>query len=160
MARSSLRHLWIRAIVVGAAMILLDLPLRTAAAPNGVVSYELAWTGARAAAIVGSWTGVAAAAAWGSLLLDYLFMWSYGALLAALSRRAVAGAAGTALAGASWAAAGFDAGENVALIQMWAAGPSDRAAAAAGAFASVKFVLLTIVVVVVAAAALRRRLAR
>lgn len=156
----SLRPLWIRAAVVGAAMVLLDLPLRTAAAPNGVVSYELAWTGERAAAMIASWTGVAAAAAWGSLLLDYLFMWSYGALLAALSRRVVAGGAGAALAGASWAAAAFDAGENLALIRMWGWGASDRAAVTAGLFASVKFVLLAVVVVAVVGAAIRRRLAR
>lgn len=160
MSTASLRPLWIRAGVVGALMILLDVPLRTEAAPNGVVSYELVWTAARAAEVIASWTGPAAAAAWGSLLLDYVFMWSYGALLAGLARRSVAGAAGTALAGAAWAAAAFDAGENVALIHMYGWSPSDRAALTAGLFASVKFALLAIVVLGMAGAALRRRLGR
>lgn len=160
MQPASLRPLWTRAVIVAGGMILLDLPLRTAAAPNGIVSYELAWTGGRAAAMIASWTGVAAAAAWGSLLLDYLFMWSYGALLAALSHRAVPGAIGTSLAGASWAAASFDAGENLALIRMYGWGASDRAAVVAGSFASVKFVLLAVVIVVVTGAAVRRRIAR
>jgi len=155
-----LRPLWTRAAIVGAAMILFDLPLRTAAAPNGVVSYELAWTGEHAAAMIASWTGIAAAAAWGSLLVDYLFMWSYAALFAALSHRAFAGAAGTALAGASWAAGAFDAGENLALIQMYGWEASDRAAMTAGVFASIKFALLAVVVIAVVGAAVRRRVGR
>jgi hypothetical protein len=160
MSAPSLRRLWIRAAVVAGAMILLDLPLRTAASPNGVVSFELAWTRGHAAAIIASWTGLAAASAWGSLLLDYLFMWSYASLFAALAHRAFAGGAGTALAGASWAAAGCDALENVALIRMYGWGATSGAAVAAGTFASVKFVLLGVVVLALAGAAVRRRLTR
>jgi hypothetical protein len=159
MPPTSLRPLWIRAAVVGAVMILLDLPLRTAAAPHGIVSFELAWTAENAAAMIASWTGAARLAGWGSLLVDYLFMWSYAALLAALARQAFPTASGRALAGAAWAAAAFDAVENAALIRMFGWGATDTAALTAGAFASVKFALLAVVVVAVVGAAVRRRLA-
>lgn len=156
-----LRPLWIRAAIVGAAMVLLDLPLRTAAAPHGVVSYEFAWSASRANEMIASWTGIAAAAAWGSLLVDYAFMWSYATLLAELARGAFAGALGTTLAAASWAAAAFDAGENFALIRMYGWGPTDLAALTAGFFASVKFALLVVVLLgLVASLATRRRGAR
>jgi hypothetical protein len=159
MPSTSMRPLWTRAIVIGVAMVLLDLPLRTAAAPNGILSYELAWTGARAEAMIASWTGGARVSAWGSLLLDYGFMVAYASLLAALARRAFTSGAGRLLAGAAWAGAAFDAGENLALIRMVGWGATDQAARIAAVFASVKFALLGVVVVAVAGLALRRRLA-
>lgn len=160
MTPASMRPLWTRAVAIGVAMVLLDLPLRTAAAPNGILSYELAWTGERAAAMIASWTGGARLAAWGSLLLDYGFMVAYGALLAALAHRTFAGTAGQLLAGAAWGAAAFDAGENLALIRMYGWGAGDAAARTAGVFASIKFALLGVVILAVVGAALRRRLMR
>ena len=160
MQPTSLRPLWIRAGVVGAAMVLLDLPLRTAAAPQGIVSFELAWTAERAAAMIDSWTGAARLAGWGSLLLDYLFMWSYAALLAALARRTFPTPTGRTLAGAAWAAAAFDAVENAALIRMFGWGATEAAAFTAGAFASVKFGLLAVVIVALLGAVIRRRVAK
>jgi len=160
MPASPLRPLWVRAAAAGAVMALLDVPLRTAAAPNGIVSYELAWTGARAAEMAASWQDLAASAAWASLLFDYVFMWSYGALLAGLSRRVIGGRAGGGFAIAAWTAAACDGVENAALIRMYASQPSDAAAFTAGAFASVKFALLIGVLLAVVVAALRRRAAR
>ena len=141
-------------------MAILDAPLRTSAAPNGIVSFELAWTGTRAAEMMASWSGIAATAAWASLLLDYFFMWSYGALLAALARRVIGSRAGEGFATAAWAAAACDAVENAALIWMYGTQASDEAALIAGAFASIKFVLLTGVILAVVIAAIGRRRAR
>ncbi|NOZ71922.1 MAG: hypothetical protein GXP38_08410 [Chloroflexi bacterium] len=55
----------------------IDLPLRTAAAPQGIVSFELAGDVATAQAIVQSWDASARMSAGFSLGFDYLYMLAY-----------------------------------------------------------------------------------
>ncbi|WP_374595025.1 hypothetical protein [Aquabacterium sp.] len=110
--------------VVFAALGLIDQGLRTAAAPQGIVSFELCAYGSRCGAILHAWSPHARDLALLSLGIDYLFMLLYPgaiclALLLARARtpgraRAVTGM----LAGLIWLAALADATENFSLIQM------------------------------------------
>jgi len=143
-----LRPLVIRAVVIGVTMALLDVPLRTAAAPLGVVHYEFAWTAETATRMIDSWADVRPFA-WGSLLVDYASMWAYASLLAGLARHALAPDAARIAGGAAWAAAGLDAVENAGLIAMFARGATSGWALTAGVAASIKFVLLVAVIVAI-----------
>jgi hypothetical protein len=120
----------------------LDAPLRTPAAPNGIVSFELAGTPFQAQAIIDSWrvTGLLISdvagepvpgivsraisfAAFG-LGIDYLFMPVYatalamGILLAAGRHKGWFAALGAWVGWGAYAAALFDAIENYALARM------------------------------------------
>lgn len=121
-------------------MVLMNLvgaPLVTAAAPYGIISYELAGNPENSLKILASWGEVARQKAAFSLGLDYLFMVVYsttiglGCILAgrALTERGVSLAkVGLPMAWGQWAAAGFDALENLGLAlilfrwdaQLWA----------------------------------------
>lgn len=145
----------------------LDAPLRTTAAPNGIVSFELAGTPFQAQAIIDSWQELAylassvagepvpglvsrafSFAAFG-LGIDYLFMPLYatalalGILLAAGKHGGWFATFGAWLGWGAYAAALFDALENYALARMllmnqvWSPYPQVAAFSA-----SVKFVLL------------------
>ena len=114
-------------VVVMVAMWLLDQPLRTAAAPYGIVSFELAGDVSTAHAILDSWDGRARSAAGVGLGLDYLFLALYSTTLALACRRiahrfvlrgSALAAVGHALAWGQWAAAACDGAENFALIRM------------------------------------------
>jgi hypothetical protein len=121
---------------------LLDAPLRTSAAPNGIVSFELAGTEFQARAILDSWNRLSLLlssvpgipnsevlpipfvfAAFG-LGLDYLFMPLYALalslaiLLAAGRHGGVFKQAGAWLGWGAFAAAAFDALENFALFRV------------------------------------------
>ncbi len=124
--------LW--ALILLAILQVLNQPLVTTAAPNGIVSLELAATPERARDILASWTVLSPAgpassprtfallfdAAFG-LGLDYLFMPSYaaaialGVLLAAGRHRGWLAALGAWAGWGSVLAALFDAVENLAL---------------------------------------------
>ena len=120
----------------------LDIPLRTPAAPNGIVSFELAGTVAQATAITSEWkrsslllSAVAgqanpeivnipyAFAAFG-LGLDYLFMpvyaftLAFGTLLAADQHGGLPKSLGAVAGYGAFAAPIFDAVENYALFQI------------------------------------------
>jgi hypothetical protein len=134
-------------------------PLITAAAPAGIVSFELAGDAARAARILGSWAPVARERAMLSLGLDYLYLVVYPAwfslacvLLARRSRGAL-GRIGALLAWAVLAAGLFDAVENAALIRMLDAGASQAAAQLARTCAAAKFALLLVAAAYLLAAA-------
>jgi hypothetical protein len=137
--------------VVMVAMWLIDQPLRTAAAPHGIVSFELAGDVATAQLMLDSWDTRARAAAGLSLGLDYLFLVLYSTTLALACRR-IAGrfaARGSALAGigfalawGQWIAAACDGVENFALIRMLLDGARAPWPTVAWWFASVKFGLL------------------
>lgn len=145
----------------------LDAPLRTTAAPNGIVSFELARTAFQAQAIIDSWQELANTAssvegepvpglvrraytfaAFG-LGLDYLFMpiyataLAFGILLAMDKHGKWFAAVGAWLGWGAYAAALFDAVENYALARMlmmnqvWSPFPQ-----MAALNASVKFVLI------------------
>ena len=143
----------------------LDAPLHTEAAPNGIVSFELAGTARQADAILASWRQ-------GSLLLssvpggnadipnipylyasfglglDYLFMPAYalalsmGILLAAAQHRGILSKTGAWMGWAALAAAGFDAVEDYALLQMMRGELMSSWPRAAAACAIAKFGLL------------------
>lgn len=119
------------AIALGA----LGAPLTTAAAPNGIVSLELAPTRDAAARILASWDARALRAAWTVQALDLLFPLAYAVWFALscrlLARRLAPGAlarAGAWLGRWIWLAAALDYVENAGIaLQLW------RGASALGA---------------------------
>ena len=156
-------------LILFAVFRVLDAPLRTTAAPNGIVSFELAGTPFQAQAIIDSWHEMAflvssvegepvpgfvsrayAFAAFG-LGVDYLFMpvyataLAFGILLAAGKHGSWFARSGAWLGWGVYAAALFDAVENYALARMllmnqvWSPYPEVAAFSA-----SVKFVLLSL----------------
>jgi len=156
-------------LILFAVFRFLDMPLRTSAAPSGIVSFELAGTPFQAQAIINSWNEMAylassvagepvpglvsrayAFAAFG-LGIDYLFMPVYatalalGILLVAGRHAGWFGTFGAWLGWGAYAAAIFDAVENYALAhmllmnQVWSPYPEVAAFSA-----SVKFFLLSL----------------
>ena len=129
-------------LILFAVFRVLDAPLRTPAAPNGIVSFELAGTPFQAQAIIDSWNEAPTLAsdvagepvpglisraysfaAFG-LGLDYLFMPLYatalalGILLSAGRHKGWFSMIGIWLGWGAYAAALFDAVENYALARM------------------------------------------
>jgi len=129
-------------LILFAIFRVLDAPLQTSAAPNGIVSFELAGTSFQTQAILDSWQEIAymassvagepvpgmvsrvyAFAAFG-LGIDYLFMPVYatalalGILLAAGRHDGWFASFGAWLGWGAYAAALFDAVENFALVRM------------------------------------------
>lgn len=102
-------------------------PLTTEAAPNGIVSFELAGSVAQAQQILDSWNEAAQVRAALGLGLDFLYLfvysttiglacvWAAGVLRA--HRRTLA-ATGILLAWGQWLAASLDAVENAALATL------------------------------------------
>lgn len=119
---------WSLLILTLLLMVMMNLVgarLETEAAPNGIISFELAGNPEISLKILGSWDELARQKAAFSLGLDYLFMVVYsttiglGCILAgrALDVREISLAkAGIPLAWGQWTAAGFDAIENFGLI--------------------------------------------
>lgn len=103
---------------------ILDVPLKTAAAPNGVVSYELAGTFENSQTILSSWDEHARQYAAFGLGLDYLFMPAYalalslGLLLAGMEKPKTYQTLTSWLGWGALAAAVFDAVENFALWKI------------------------------------------
>jgi hypothetical protein len=102
-------------------------PLTTDAAPQGIVSYELAGSASRAQEILDSWDASALAHAGFSLGFDYVYLLSYSAAIGlacvwladALSGRwRRLALLGLWLAWGQWLAALLDAVENAALLAM------------------------------------------
>jgi hypothetical protein len=134
-----------------AALQVLDLPLRTQAAPGGMVSFELAGTPARAGRILASWgalneqAGVSVfqpartAAAFG-LGLDFLFMPVYG--IAVSLGILLAGGKAPWMGWTPFLAAAFDAVENYALLQLLMGSMISPWPQLAAACAALKFALL------------------
>lgn len=115
------------AVLVMATLQVLGGPLKTAAAPAGIVSYELARDLAAARGILASWGPQGQVYAGLNLGLDYLFMVAYAATIGLgcvlVTRRLGRWSGGLAtvgigLAWAQWAAALLDATENYALIRL------------------------------------------
>jgi hypothetical protein len=111
-------------LILFAVFRVLDAPLRTPAAPNGIVSFELAGTPEQAQAQLASWDQTAALYAAFGLGLDYLFMPVYatalalGILLAAGKHGGWFATFSTWLGWGAYAAAIFDAVENYDLARM------------------------------------------
>ena len=108
------------------AMRTLDAPLRTGAAPNGIVSFELAGDLPAARAVLDSWNPQAKIFAGISLGLDYLFMILYGLTLwwvirllaLRFPKGSVFYAGGLLLSAIIWLAVAADALENYGLIRL------------------------------------------
>ncbi len=132
-------------------LVVLGAPLRTPAAPRGIVSFELAGSAAAAAAILASWSPATRQLALLHLWLDYLYLLAYPAFLSLACGRlagrlsqARPGLArlGSGLAYAVPIAGLLDAIENAALIRILGAGPSDALARVAWVCAVAKFALV------------------
>jgi hypothetical protein len=126
----------------------LDQPLRTSAAPNGIVSFELARSVPMSQAIRDSWDADARLFAAFGLGVDYLFMPVYALALSLGLLLAMNGKSGGYHSIAAWmgwgaiAAAFFDAVENFALWQVLVNGAFLPYPQFAAFCASVKFILL------------------
>ena len=114
-------------LILLAGMVVLDQPLKTSAAPLGIISFELAGTTERVAYILASWDEAARIQAGVSLGLDFFFLMAYAFTLAGACRivmvrilfdRSFYRRLGGLLARGQWCAAFFDAAENILLIQM------------------------------------------
>ena len=138
-------------LVVTIALQWVGRPLQTEAAPQGVVSFELARTTENAAAIIASWDQNARIHAGFSLGLDYLYMPLY-----AMTIGLAAVWAGETLRKRFWRAAGlgpwlawglilaalFDVVENIALWRLLVGPVSEPWPGLAYWCASVKFALV------------------
>ena len=135
-------------LVIFAVFRVLDTPLRTPAAPNGVVSFELAGNLETATRIINSWDARAGLFAGFGLGLDYLFMPFYalalslGILLAAGRHPGAFEKAGAWLGWGALAAALFDAVENYSLWQLLLGNLQEDWANLAAMCATIKFGLL------------------
>lgn len=142
-------------LILFAVFRILDQPLRTSAAPNGIVSFELARTPEKAFQIMVSWESVRNSVrnmgdlyvAFG-LGFDYLFMPVYAFALAFATLLVVGRHSGWLrslgpVAGyGAFAAAAFDAVENYALFQILLGAYDSMYPAIAAVCASLKFGLL------------------
>ena len=132
-------------------LLLIDVPLQTAAAPKGIVSYELAGSVTEAQRILDSWSPDARLYAAFSLGLDYLYMPSYAIAIGLAcawaaelwsKRRGWLALAGVGLAWGLMVAALCDAIENVALVTLLLSGVREPWPALARGCAAVKFLLI------------------
>ncbi len=117
----------ILALLTMAALQVLGIPLRTTAAPSGIISYEFAGDLEGARRILASWRPEARIYAGLNLGLDYLFMVAYAGALGLgcvlVARRLGRWSRGLAVLGVAlswgqWLAALLDAVENYALIRL------------------------------------------
>ena len=108
-------------------MQLVGMPLITSAAPSGIVTYELVGSLSGAQTILNTWDVQARLHAAFSLGIDYVFMLLYSTTIAlgclwsgqVLQKRGwPLGELATGIAWGQWAAAIFDALENIALIAI------------------------------------------
>jgi hypothetical protein len=134
-----------------ALMQIVNLPLITPAAPQGIISFELAGRPASAAAMLASWTPLAQKYAALGLGLDYIFMLLYATTIAlaclwagdVLQRGGwPGGRLGVGLAWGQWIAAALDALENLALALILLDHPTAPWAAIARVCAALKFALI------------------
>lgn len=141
----------IASILIMAIFGITGAPLNTAAAPSGVVSYELAGSVSQAQAIIDSWDQNARLVAAFGLGFDYLFMLAYstaiglGCIMSAhlLHKRGWPLAKlGNWLAWGQWLAAGLDAVENIALTVILLSTVASPWPEVARWCATVKFVLI------------------
>ena len=133
------------------ALLRIDVPLQTTAAPQGIVSYEMAGSVDGAQRILDSWDPTARLYAAFSLGLDYLYMPAYGIVIGLAcawaaelwcKRRRWLALAGVGLAWGLMVAALCDAVENVALVTMLLSGVRAPWPAVAFGCATVKFALI------------------
>jgi hypothetical protein len=130
------------------ALIAIDLHLRNAVSPRGIVSFELCAYAGSCRAIVEAWGPAGQVWAALSLGLDYLFMFLYAAtiflglllVLVHVPERLKILTIGAAWA--VWGAAAMDAFENFALARMLVSPGAMSYAWPAALFATIKFAVL------------------
>lgn len=153
MTRRGLAFAGVTAVTLAVWLLLsvANAPLRTAAAPLGIISFELAGSAARAAEMVASWGPRQREAASFSLGLDFLFLFLYPIAISLAVRITADRIAGTRPAwfrlGRSLslmvpACIALDAIENVALWRILQLGATDGTAVLAAGAAIVKFGLV------------------
>ena len=126
----------------------LDVPLQTSAAPNGIVSFELAHTLDSSQAMIQSWDENARLIAAFGLGFDYLFMFIYavalslGLLLAGNAKPNWYHALTSWLGWAAFAAALFDMVENYGLWRVLTGSVDSMFPQIAALCATIKFILL------------------
>jgi hypothetical protein len=126
----------------------LDAPLRTPAAPNGIVSFELAGTPEQAESIIQSWDARARLFAAFGLGLDYVFMPAYaltislGVLMALRKHSGVFSGIGIYVGWGALLAALLDAIENIALWRLLAGISTPFCPRVAAVAATIKFALI------------------
>lgn len=122
-------------------------PLRTDAAPKGILSYEFAWTKPQADSMLSSWEKIKDTAR-KQLLVDFGFLVFYPLTLSlacamlADSKLTKIAAVGVFISWAVLPSGLLDAVENLALLRMLSTGGSDFLARLAGICAGVKFALV------------------
>lgn len=149
---SPVRFIWLLSLIASAVILVafgpLNAPLQTAAAPLGMISFELARTEANAASMLGSWDEAARLAAAFSLGLDYLFLVSYATAIGMVCWAVAArhegrwATLGRLLAWGLLLAALLDAVENLALWQQLQHGAGASLARLAWLAALAKFALV------------------
>jgi len=128
----------------------LDAPLKTLAAPSGIVSFELAGAPAAAQSMIDSWDARARLFAALGLGIDYLFMPTYalalslGILLAAGRHLGWVKLVGAAAGWGAFVAAAFDALENLGLAISLLNGVSAPWPQVSAFSAAIKFTLLAL----------------
>lgn len=137
-------------LILFAVFRVLDAPLRTPAAPNGIVSFEFAWSPGVSVEIVNSWSEYARLMAAFGLGLDYLFMPIYaltlslGIWLAAGRHAGWFARLGAWMGWAALLAPIFDAVENYGLLRSLLSQLFSLWPFVASVCATVKFSLLLI----------------
>jgi len=142
----------------------LDSDLRLPDVPNGIVSYELAWSDTRAATVIDAWRSAGvieqAKVSLGvdfAFLLAYPFMFSVGAaLLVRTTTAARFDRIGQTLSRAVLCCIPLDATENIVLWRMLDAGASSLLAHIGTICAVIKFALVLMTAIWCAAAIGRR----
>lgn len=135
-------------LILFAVFRVLDKPLQTDYAPNGIVSFELAGSPQNAAHMVLTWTEEALLHASFGLGIDYLFMpvyalaLAFGTLLAAGRHEGWLKSLGVVAGYGAFAAALFDAVENYALFQILLGAYDSSYPSIATVCATIKFLLL------------------
>jgi hypothetical protein len=142
--------LLILTLIVMTVLYVTGLPLNTAAAPQGIVSYEFAGSVEQARAMLDSWANARAQAGF-NLGFDFVYMLLYSTTIAVAcgwagrvlrDRRWPLGALASWLAPGQWLAALFDATENVALTVLLFGTLSEPWPQVAAACATIKFALI------------------
>ena len=146
----SLKASLLVAAVLLFALLMVNQPLQTASAPQGIVSYQLAGTANQAHAIFRSWGGEGVAWAKVSLWLDFLFIPAYMLALIHLTRHFTRDRPGVReRMVARWIRALFvtaglsDGTENILLLNNFNP-PTDELSLSATLCALIKFTALTL----------------
>ncbi len=155
---------WALGLTVIAAVTLqvVDAALKTPAAPQGIVSFELAGSPAQAAAILQSWDARAQLHAAFSLGFDYLFMLAYASAIALAALWVSEGLAGwtgrlgVVMAWAMGLAGLADAAENALLWRILLNDAAESYPAWASRAATLKFGIIGLALLYVLAALLMR----